>query len=194
MGRTTIDAILRPFNNSDRARPPQRSVYSIPRLSGFFGRIEKSNFFHATNCFMTEFAEAQCFYVIALTIAIIYSDTQGATFNSTVNYQSIFLNQDMGFSIVFCASTPILIVQFCLIRIFMDSIYNLIFSTTALVLSGVTAISLWHTTSSDMVATKFWKEKVLEECGGAPSLRTFCLASASRLPAFGPIHHIQPRG
>lgn len=174
MGRTTIDTILRPFNNSDRAKPPQRSVSSIPPLAKFFGRLESSNFFHATNCFAMEFAEAQCFYAIAILVAIIYSDTQGAKFNGAANYDSVRLNQEIAFLITFCASVPILIIQLCLFRMSMDSTYSLVFSTAALVLSGVPATSVWGIVSPDTVRNMFSKDKGLHECGGTPSLRASC--------------------
>jgi hypothetical protein len=98
--------------------------------------------FYATDCFMAEFAEAQSFYVIAIVIAIMYSNTQGVSFNGAANYISVILNQKMVFSIAFFASLPILITQFCLFRIRMDSIYSFLFSTTALVLANVTTTSL----------------------------------------------------
>lgn len=175
MGRTTIDSILRPFNNSDRAKPPQRSVSSTPPLARFFGCLESSNFLHATSCFMAEFAEAQNFYVIAIVVAIIYSETQGANFNSASNLESVRLNQDMTFKIAFCVSLPILIIQICLFRMSMDSFYSLVFSTTAIVLSGVPATSSWRIISPETLRTMFSKDRALKECGGGPSLRAFCV-------------------
>lgn len=181
MGRTTIDTVLRPFNNSDRAKPPQRSVSSIPPLAKFFGRLESSNFFHATNCFAVEFAEAQCFYAIAILVAIIYSDTQGAKFNGAANYDSVDLNQEIAHFIAFCASIPILIIQLCLFRMSMDSTYSLVFSTAALVLSVVPATSEWGMPPPDTVRNMFSKDKGLHECGGTPSLRASCSAFTERL-------------
>lgn len=160
--RCKITAARRPF------------VSSSPRLSDFITRIEKANFLHATNSFMVDFAEAQFFYVIAIAVAVIYADSQGAIFNGADNYPSVVLNQSITGFIIYSAYQPIIIVQLSIHRVSMDSIYTLVFSTTALVLAAVAATLTEAPPSIERFRAMFSKDRGLAECGGHPSLRAMC--------------------
>lgn len=182
IARTIIDPVvfcaLITWNNFNIGRMPKKLfIASHPRLDGLLTRLEKSNFLYATTSFMAEFSEAQSFYVIAITAAAIYGHSQGAILNGADNYPSLTLNQNITSSIVFCAFLPVLIVQICLQQVSMDSLYSLIFSTTAILLAGAASTSTDRIPSMRQIRTMFSKDMNLEECGGSPSLRAFCQGS-----------------
>lgn len=179
IARTIIDPVvfcaLITWNEFNIRRMPKKLfIASHPRLDALLARLEKSNFLHATASFMAEFSEAQSFYVIAITSAVIYVHSQGAIFNGAVNYPSLILNQNITASIVFCAFLPVIIIQISLRRVSMDSLYSLIFSTTAVLLSGAASTSTDRIPSMEQIRTMFSKDNDVEECGGGPSLRALC--------------------
>lgn len=160
-------------------RRPQSSKL-IPRLSEQLERLNKTNLFYSTACFLADFHEAQCFFITAVSIALVYSNNQSASFNSAENWQSLGINQDHIQAITSAGALPLILTQLSLHRLGMDSIYSLVCSTTALI---VTAVSVTQLKEFD--ATKvydmFSDNKGLEECGGHPSLRTYCTTKWFRL-------------
>lgn len=123
---------------------------------------------------MVELGEAQCFYVITLAIAVIYSDSQGAIFNGAENFPSIIKNQSVTLFVVYMASLPMITVQLSLRYVSMDSVYTLFFTTLATALAGVAVTLKEKDISTDQARRMFMQDRALEECGGNPSLRALC--------------------
>ncbi|KAF4338003.1 hypothetical protein FBEOM_8103 [Fusarium beomiforme] len=143
------------------------------RVSGL-ERLERTNLAHATSTFLAELHEAQCFFVVAIEIALINASSRSAVFTGAENWQSLLWNRD---SIQFLAGMgawPIILGQISLRRAELDSMYYLLLSTLALVLAGVAADTAANP-DPDRIYNMFQGQNTLEECGGHPSLRTFCV-------------------
>ncbi|KAF4969000.1 hypothetical protein FSARC_3654 [Fusarium sarcochroum] len=154
-------------------KPNPRSNLLTHRVSGL-ERLERTNLAHATSTFLAELHEAQCFFVVAIEIALINASSRSAIFTGAENWQSLLWNRD---SIQFLAGMgawPIILGQISLRRAQLDSMYYLLLSTLALVLAGVAADTAANP-DPDRIYKMFQGQNVLEECGGHPSLRTFCV-------------------
>lgn len=149
-------------------------VDAHPSAARLFHRLEDSNFTHATASFITDFHEAQCFFIFATSFALIYAQRQPANFNGADSWESLLLNRVFIARLVQSGALPLLLTQLTLHRLSISSVYSLVCSTLALIMAGVTATQLtkYHV---DRVHDMFKNESGLEECGGHPSLRIFCL-------------------
>ncbi|KAL6916960.1 hypothetical protein FSHL1_008366 [Fusarium sambucinum] len=137
----------------------------------FLGR---TNLAHATSTFLAELHEAQCFFITAIEIGLINANSRPAIFTGADNWQSLLWNRD---SIRFLAGMgvwPIILGQISLRRAQLDSMYYLLLSTLAVVLAGVAADTAAKP-DPDNVYKMFSSLNNLDECGGHPSLRTFCV-------------------
>lgn len=146
---------------------------------GFLHRIKDSNFAHATSSFLIELHEAQCFFVLAISIASLYAQNQPADFNGADSWESLLQNQILLVQLTNRAIFPIFLVELMLpwFTDSMASVYSLSCSTLAVTMAGVTLTQLTDF-DTDRVHRMFSGDEGLEECGGRPSLRTFCLHTA----------------
>jgi hypothetical protein len=166
----------------------QKSVAIFSRMfrkknlgSGMLARREsvleflgQTNLAHATSTFLAELHEAQCFFVAAIEIGLINANSRPAIFTGADNWQSLLWNRD---SIRFLAGMgvwPIILGQISLRRTQLDSMYYLLLSTLAVVLAGVAADTA-SKPDPDNIYKMFSSLNNLDECGGHPSLRTFCV-------------------
>lgn len=153
-------------------RRPDSSLLSY-RASGL-ERLERTNLAHATSTFLAELHEAQCFFIVAIGIALLTASSRSAIFTGADNWQSLLWNRD---SIQFLAGMgawPIVLCQVTMRRARLDSVYYLLLATLALVLAGAAADTAANP-DPDKVYDSFKDQNLVAECGGNPSLRTFCV-------------------
>ncbi|KAG5742973.1 hypothetical protein H9Q72_006996 [Fusarium xylarioides] len=143
------------------------------RVSGL-ERLERTNLAHATSTFLAELHEAQCFFVVAIEIALINASSRSAIFTGAENWQSLLWNRDSVQFLAGMGAWPIILGQISLRRAELDSMYYLLLSTLALVLAAVAADTAANP-DPDRIYKMFQGQNTLEECGGHPSLRTFCV-------------------
>ncbi|KAF5986400.1 hypothetical protein FBULB1_2463 [Fusarium bulbicola] len=160
------------FTHLFRKRNPGPSLLGH-RVSGL-ERLERTNLAHATSTFLAELHEAQCFFVVAIEIALINASSRSAIFTGAENWQSLLWNCDSVQFLAGMGAWPIILGQISLRRAELDSMYYLLLSTLALVLAGVAADTAANP-DPDRIYEMFQGQNTLEECGGHPSLRTFCV-------------------
>ncbi|KAF5244803.1 hypothetical protein FANTH_7627 [Fusarium anthophilum] len=160
------------FTHLFRKRNPGPSLLGH-RVSGL-ERLERTNLAHATSTFLAELHEAQCFFVVAIEIALINASSRSAIFTGAENWQSLLWNRDSVQFLAGMGAWPIILGQISLQRAELDSMYYLLLSTLALVLAGVAADTAANP-DPDRIYKMFQGQNTLEECGGHPSLRTFCV-------------------
>lgn len=131
---------------------------------------------HTTAAFLTEFHEAQCFFIFATSVALIYAQKQPADFNGAENWQSLVDNQALLSILGLSGAAPLVLTQLTLHRLSMSSVYSLTCSTLALIMAGV-AMTQLKEFDADRVHHMFRQAEGIEECGWSPSLRTFCATS-----------------
>ncbi|KAF5017346.1 hypothetical protein F66182_10735, partial [Fusarium sp. NRRL 66182] len=137
-------------------------------------RLERTNIAHATSTFLAEFHEAQCFFVVAIEIALLTASTRSAIFTGAENWQSLTWNQDSVQFLAGMGAWPIILGQLTLRRAQLDSMYYLFLSTLALTLAGAAADTAANPDPT-RIYEMFQGQNSLKECGGHPSLRTFCV-------------------
>lgn len=181
ISRNIIDTMASPilsiYHRARKSQKPHRFISSHQGLHKFFTKLERANFFHATNSFLAEFSEAQCFYAMFIAIAVIYADSQGATFNGATNWPSVSVNQEETNFVSLFGFVPILLVQISLQRASMDSVYSLVISTAAWILIGVAGVATEKPLTISRFHNMMKKDGMalhLEECGGNLSLRALC--------------------
>ncbi|KAF5705126.1 hypothetical protein FGLOB1_8157 [Fusarium globosum] len=160
------------FTHLFRKRNPGPNLLNH-RVSGL-ERPERTNLAHATSTFLAELHEAQCFFVVAIEIALINASSRSAIFTGAENWQSLLWNRDSVQFLAGMGAWPIILGQISLRRAELDSMYYLLLSTLALVLAGVAADTSANP-DPDRIYKMFQGQNTLEECGGHPSLRTFCV-------------------
>ncbi|KLP03318.1 uncharacterized protein FFB20_02092 [Fusarium fujikuroi] len=160
------------FTHLFRKRNPGPNLLAH-RVSGL-ERLERTNLAHATSTFLAELHEAQCFFVVAIEIALINASSRSAIFTGAENWQSLLWNRDSVQFLAGMGAWPIILGQISLRRAELDSMYYLLLSTLALVLAGVAADTAANP-DPDRIYKMFQGQNTLEECGGHPSLRTFCV-------------------
>ncbi|RKL17543.1 hypothetical protein BFJ68_g4419 [Fusarium oxysporum] len=160
------------FTHLFRKRNPGPNLLTH-RVSGL-ERLERTNLAHATSTFLAELHEAQCFFVVAIEIALINASSRSAIFTGADNWQSLLWNRDSVQFLAGMGAWPIILGQISLRRAELDSMYYLILSTLALALAGVAADTAANP-DPDRIYKMFQGQNTLEECGGHPSLRTFCV-------------------
>ncbi|KAF5646153.1 tol [Fusarium sp. NRRL 52700] len=167
-----INASTSIFTHLFRKRSPGPNLLTH-RVSGL-ERLERTNLAHATSTFLAELHKAQCFFVVAIEIALINASSRSAIFTGAKNWQSLLWNRDSVQFLAGMGAWPIILGQISLRRAELDSMYYLLLSTLALLLAGVAADTAANP-DPDRIYKMFQGQNTLEECGGNPSLRTFCV-------------------
>lgn len=177
---STANLLARPYLYVLRLRRARNYTLSslFPQAARRLHRIQDSDFMHATAAFLTEFHEAQCFFIFATSIALIYAQKQKAKFNGADNWQSLVDNQELVSILALSGAAPIILTQLTLDRLRMNSVYSLTCSTLSVMMAGVVLTQL-REFDVDRVHQMFSKTEGLDECGGHPSLRTFCVSTTS---------------
>lgn len=143
------------------------------RSLAFLDRIKDSNMTHSTVAFLNEFHETQCFFILAISIAVIYAQSQTAGFNSADNWKSLVVNQDILSSLGLAGVQPLILTQLTLHRMAEVSVYSLICSTLAVIMAGI-SMPKPQGFDATRVHEMFKDKQGINQCGGHPSLRTFC--------------------
>lgn len=155
-----------------RKRNPGPKLLSH-RASGL-ERLERTNLAHATSTFLAELHEAQCFFIVAIGIALLTANSRAAIFTGAENWQSLLWNRDSIQVTAGLGAWPVVLGQVTLRRARLDSVYYLLLSTVALILAGAAADTAANP-NPDKVYESFRNQNIMAECGGNPSLRTFCV-------------------
>lgn len=158
----------------DRKRP--ESFPTNHRHLKFLQGIGESNLAHSTSTLLVDFQEAQCFFVIAVQISVLYANSQGASFSGAQNWESLRVNREAVWSLANIGAWSISLTQITLFRSSMDSWYTLALSFVALVLAATASKLALLLDTADNVYKMFKNETGLDECGGNASMRTFCSA------------------
>ncbi|KAF4451830.1 hypothetical protein FALBO_16264 [Fusarium albosuccineum] len=174
--KSTIDTMLGKRCGTATLRPRQPSIIH---------RLEQTNVAHATSTFLADLHEAQCFFVIAIAIALLYAGSQSAVFTGADNWQSLLRNHDSVNVLAGTGTWPIILTQMSLRRADLDSIYYLILSAVTLVLEAVASDTAIRP-EADKVYRMFKGLNNQPACGGNPSLRTFGV-DTDYDPYFGPL-------
>ena len=154
-----------------------RSNNALSGLSAPLDRLRKSNFFYSTASFVADFHEAQCYFIIAVSIALIHAQHQSASFNGTNNWHSLTINQYYIGTISSAGSIPPILTQLTLHHLGMDSVYSLSCLTLTYIMATISVMQ-FEGLDATKVARIFEDKEALVECGDHPSLRTFCAVKA----------------
>jgi hypothetical protein len=139
--------------------------------------LEDSNFTHATASLIADFHEAQCFFIFATSIAVLFANRQTATFNGAENWASLELSKQLIASIGPIGVLCVMLTQITLHRLNMNSMFSLVCSFTVLItaVSSVPDTELSASIVREMFEDQDEDDKNgVPECGGRPSLRVFC--------------------
>lgn len=140
---------------------------------GFLRRVKYSRQASSINAALPDFQEAQCFFVIATQVALIYARPQSADFFGSSNVQSYFDNRAVIQVLALRGILPVALAQNLLHKLGKQSVYTLILAVAAIVLGTISLLSANHA-STEEIQTMFDGQTPLDACGTSTSLRTFC--------------------
>ncbi|KAF2095264.1 hypothetical protein NA57DRAFT_59999 [Rhizodiscina lignyota] len=159
-------------------------------LKSFLTRCEKSNQAHALRTLLAEFQEAQCCFITAVQIAVLYASSQSAVFYGADNWQSLVNDLSAVQMLAIAGAQSILLTQINLRRAKLSSVYSLVLATVASVLAYV-VLERATNPNNDQAYRIFAGQHPIDECGGNPSLRTFCLKQESEF--YSALHWMLPQ-
>ena len=141
--------------------------------------MENSRVTHATICFLADFHEAQCFFVIVMSIAIIHAqDQQSAVFSGSDSWESLILNQKLLSILNAIGPLPLMLTQLALYSSQSKlSVYSLLCSTLAVIMAGVSSTQM-QTLDVNEVQEQFRDtddSDLSAVCFAKSSLRRFCI-------------------
>jgi hypothetical protein len=145
-----------------------------PRLAAMLSRMEESRLADATTNLLVEFQEAQCFFVLAIQISLLYATLQGVSFTDSSSVSGLIANEQWIRQSALFVLFPIVLTQINLRRIRRDSIYLYLLCTVAIVLGGEVVNKSPLSYSQDGFWSMFMGHFPVEECGGNTSLRAYC--------------------
>ncbi|KAI9170618.1 hypothetical protein HJFPF1_00087 [Paramyrothecium foliicola] len=130
--RATVDSFASPFGFLRKERESFTDRH--PSVSSVLIRMEQTNLAHATKTFVSEFQEAQCFFVIAVQIALLYANPLPADANGSNNWQSLVSNRQTSETIAIQAALLLIVVQISLSQAQLGSYYSFLLVFVAEVL------------------------------------------------------------
>ncbi|RSL50388.1 hypothetical protein CEP54_011955 [Fusarium duplospermum] len=140
-------------------------------------RLEQTNLTHATSTFLVEFHEAQCFFVISIEIALLYSASR-VSFTGVTTRAALVLFAHL-LSIIACLGAwPILLIQASLRRRRLDSFYYLTLSTAAMLLAFWASLEVVYPDFDDVRELLAGQNMILE-CGNNTSLLSLCSSNSN---------------
>ena len=147
----------------------------FPRSQGLLRRVEKSNAVQSTVTMLIDFQEAQCFFLIAVQIAVIFATHQGFRFHAGSTMFSPDQNRSSAYELATLGMYLVCLVQITLRRLRVDSTYSLLLSTLVTGLATATlANGLSRALMKDTLAS-LQEHNAVEECGAYGSLRFQCV-------------------
>ena len=191
--RWTVHFWVKPYmyyvGRYQRHKPTFAGIF--PRLSNILHRLEDSRIAHATICFLTDFHEAQCFFIIAISSAIIHAQ-RFASANNFDSWESVLHNQELLALLSALGPIPVILTQLTLASSQPEvSIYSLLCSTVALIMAGISS-KVMHTPDATSIQTMFRDDTEVEECGFRPSLRRSC-SKTLELTQMVPVEDVKRR-
>lgn len=187
---TTLNNIHRVLS---RVRHPRRGpvgdnlITIYPRFGPQLERLAESNLSHATSSLLADFQDAQCFFVAAVSIAVIYTtQTRSAQFTGAGDWGSMIQSQRFASQLGKAGLISIVLTLWSLQRRSMDSVYILLCSTIAGALAAVSSLQM------EVIDAHYVRELLrndgdaIDECGGNPALTSFCAILNARRYAEGP--------
>lgn len=169
----TIDFVMTPFLwitwGKEGVQESFTSFY--PRLQWLLRAIENSNAFQATITLVIDFQEAQCFFLLAIQIGVLFATNQGAEFHASATMFSLEENRRAAHDLASLGIALVCIIQMTITRLKMDSVYTLLLSTFTV---GLAAATMKHGFSRQRMAeivSALSERMVVKECGDYGSLR-----------------------
>jgi hypothetical protein len=129
--------------------------------------------------FLEDFQDAQCFFVLAVQVALFYATSQSVDFQSSDSMASLYANDVALKMLSVTGKMPVFLTQACLFRAHLDSVYSLLLSTTAYILASTASFRVVDATvriSPNDAYAKFNGYNVIDQCGGNSSPWTFCIS------------------
>lgn len=124
---------------------------------------------------LIDFHEAQCFFLIAVQIAVMFATTQGHRFHAGSTMFSLDQNRRSAYELARLGMYLVCLVQITLRRLKVDSTYTLLLSTLVTGLATATIASgLSRALMKDTLAS-LQEHNAVEECGAYGSLRFQCV-------------------
>lgn len=147
---------------------------SHPKLLSRLKTIEQSKVAHATYTLLAEFQEAQCFFMMAIHASLLYTNSQPVEINGANSLQSWLRNQQRSRSLEIMGSIPVALIQLVLSRVQPHDYYSLILTIIVGILASV-ATARPVERDADKLHNLFKGQNPVDQCGGNPSIRSFCL-------------------
>ncbi|EGR44586.1 uncharacterized protein TRIREDRAFT_112080 [Trichoderma reesei QM6a] len=145
-------------------------VYSLITFQG--SRLAK-RIDYATSTFIVELQEAQCFFISAVQIGLLYAASQPAI-APTDQWQSFLTNRLLMRDLTIIAVLPLLLNQVTLYKLQLGSYYSLLLCTLALVMSFMsTRASVLAGLDIDAICYWTWSYRS-KPCGGKSDITAFC--------------------
>jgi hypothetical protein len=172
----TKEHALKP-HHQDEHDPPTKMV----AISTRFLRLACLRVSDAASTLLVELQEAQCFFIIAISVAQLYASSQDPAFSEADSPASLIFqyNRVMGLSAI--GMQCIALTQAGLRHARLDSLYSLVWATLAASLAGAAGSGLlWA--QAELVQSVFREDDTgVEECGGTITLRDMCVDLADRM-------------
>lgn len=149
-----------------------------------FLRLVCSRLSHASSTLLVEFQEAQCFFIIAVTVAQIFASSQDPDFNETDSPASLIFQYNRIMGLAAMGMQCIALTQAGLRHARLSSMYSLVWATLAAALAGAAGGSLLQT-EAQLVQRVFSgnDDTGVHECGGTSiTLRDMCVVDSSDRP------------
>ncbi|KAL6864572.1 hypothetical protein J3F83DRAFT_142663 [Trichoderma novae-zelandiae] len=128
---------------------------------------------HSTSTFIVELQEAQCFFISAVQIGLLYAASQPAVAPSD-KWQSFITNRLLMRDLTIIAVLPLLLNQITLYKLQLSSYYSLSLCTLALIMSFVTTqASVLAGLDIDAICYWTWSYRS-KPCGDKPEVTAFC--------------------
>ncbi|KAL7794267.1 hypothetical protein V8C37DRAFT_377063 [Trichoderma ceciliae] len=128
---------------------------------------------HSTSIFAAEMQEAQCFFIFAVQVAVIYANSQSPSFLGGDTWQALVNNRYTLKGLAVIAALPLLLNQIILNKVRLDSVYSLSLCTIVFIMAYVASL-----TSVDKDFDKaydiFKSPDGLGKCGKLSSLTALC--------------------
>ncbi|KAI0020470.1 hypothetical protein F4780DRAFT_373596 [Xylariomycetidae sp. FL0641] len=160
-----------------------RKTLPVPcRLASTLSRLENSRLADATTNLLVEFQEAQCFFVFAIQVGLLYADSKGTSLMNVSSMQDYFVTENWIRNSALFILYPVLLTQINLRRAQRDSFYLLHLCALVVALGTGVYTKTHMPVRQDETWAKFANESPVDKCGGNSSLRTFCANESADYP------------
>ncbi|KAL6793734.1 hypothetical protein GGI42DRAFT_333720 [Trichoderma sp. SZMC 28013] len=161
-----------------------KSVDSLARLTIYGGKIysfitfQRSRFAkrlkHSTSVFVIEMQEAQCFFILAIQIGLIYANSRPTEYFGTHDWRGVIRSRTTMNSLTVIASATVLLNQVTLHKLQLDSVYSIALCSMAFIMSYVASVA---SILEDMDIDTIYRMSASADdlkCGRSASLADLC--------------------